>query len=57
MSIRQGKHEFLVVVSMSADDISLLDDHLQDEDGIAGEVQSWLEDLGFTIKSVEVRDI
>jgi hypothetical protein len=57
MSIRQGKHEFLVVVSMGADDITLLDDNLQDEQGIADEVQSWLEDLGFDVKSVEVRDV
>lgn len=57
MSIRQGKHEFLVVVSMSADDITLLDDNIQDEQGIADEVQSWLEDLGFNVKSVEVRDV
>jgi hypothetical protein len=57
MSIRQGKHEFLVVVSMTADDISLLDDGLQDEQGIADEVQSWLQDLGFDVKSVEVRDV
>ena len=57
MSIRQGKQEFLAVISMTTDDISLLDDNLQTDEGIAAEIQSWLEDLGFNIKSVEVRDI
>lgn len=57
MSIRQGKHEFLAVISMTADDISMLDDNIQDEQGIADEIQSWLEDLGFNVQSVEVRDL
>lgn len=57
MSIRQGKHEFLAVISMTTDDISLLDDNIQDEQGIADEIQSWLEDLGFNVQSVEVRDL